>query len=164
MNDYICVGKIINTFGIKGELKIVSDFEYKDRIFTKEFPIYIGEFKTKEIVNTYRVHKNYDLIIFNGYTNINEVLKYKSNKIYIKREDLNLTDEEYLLQDLIGFKVIDNSNVIGVIIDYEKTSNNILLKVKGEKTFYIPKYSTYVEKIDLNNKEIITNKGSDLII
>lgn len=164
MNNYICVGKIINTFGIKGELKIVSDFEYKDRIFTKEFPIYIGELKTKELVNTYRVHKNYDLVIFNGYTNINEVLKYKGNKIYIKREDLNLTDEEYLLQDLIGFKVIDNSNVIGVVIDYEKTSNNILLKVKGEKTFYIPKYSTYVEKIDLNNKEIITNKGSDLII
>lgn len=164
MNNYICVGKIINTFGIKGELKIVSDFEYKDKIFTKEFPIYIGELKTKELVSTYRVHKSYDLIVFNGYTNINEVLKYKSNKIYIKREDLNLSDEEYLLQDLIGFKVIDNSNVIGVIIDYEKTTNNILLKVKGKKTFYIPKYSSYVEKIDLNNKEIITNNGSDLII
>lgn len=164
MNNYICVGKIINTFGIKGELKIVSDFEYKDRIFTKEFPIYIGEFKTKEIVNTYRVHKNYDLIIFNGYSNINEVLKYKGNKIYIKREDLNLSEEEYLLQDLIGFKVIDDSKIIGVVIDYENTSNNILLKVKGEKIFYIPKYSSYVEKIDLKNKEIITNKGSDLII
>ena len=84
MNNYICVGKIINTFGIKGELKILSDFEYKERIFKKDFPIYIGELKEKELVNTYRMHKNYDLVVFNSYTNINEVLKYKGNKIYIK--------------------------------------------------------------------------------
>jgi len=164
MNNYICVGKIINTFGIKGELKIVSDFEYKDRIFKKEFPVYVGELKIRELVNNHRVHKNYDLVLFKGYTNINEVLKYKGNKIYIERNDLNLQDDEYLLSDLIGFKVYDNTLEIGIVIDYEKTPNNVLLKVKGEKTFYIPEYSDYIEEIDVENKKIITKNGSDLII
>jgi len=164
MDNYICVGKIINTFGIKGELKIVSDFEYKKRIFKKDFAIYVGEQKIKEVVSTYRVHKNYDLIIFDGYTNINEVLKYKNNKIFIKREDLKLTEDEYLLQDLIGFKVFDNDSEIGEVLDYEKNINNVLLKVKGEKNFYIPLYSSYVINVDTKAKKINTDKGSDLII
>ena len=45
MNNYIYVGKIINTFGIKGELKVSSAFEFKDRVFIKDFNIYIGEEK-----------------------------------------------------------------------------------------------------------------------
>ena len=164
MNNYICVGKIINTFGIKGELKIVSDFEYKDRIFIKEFPIYVGELKYKEIVDTHRIHKNYDLVVFKGYTNINEVLKYKGNNIYVLRDDLKLDNNEYLLSDLIGFKVFDNKIEIGTVIDYEKTPNNVLFKVKGTKLFYIPEYSDYIEEIDIENKKIVTNNGSDLII
>ena len=75
MNEYICVGKIVNTFGIKGELKVISDFEYKDRVFIKGFNIYVGEYKYKEVIESHRVHKNNDLILFNGYTDINEYIK-----------------------------------------------------------------------------------------
>lgn len=164
MNNYIEVGKIINTFGIKGELKIVSDFEYKEKIFTKDFPIYIGELKTKEIVSTHRVHKNYDLTTFEGYNNINDVLKYKGNKIYILRSDLNLNCEDYLLSDLIGLKVYDNNILLGVIIDYDNSLQNILLKVKGDKTFYLPMVDAYIKKVDINNKRIETINGSDLIL
>ena len=164
MVDYVCVGKIINTFGIKGELKIISDFEYKERIFKQGKMIYIGNEKIKEVVNTHRIHKNYDLIIFAGYSNINEVLKYKGDKIYINRCDLELSDSEYLLSDLIGYKIIDQEKEIGLVIDYEKTINNVLLKIKWEKPYYIPLYSNYVINIDKNKKEIITNNGSDLII
>ena len=35
-NDYVCVGKIVNTHGIKGELRILSDFELKNKVFKKE--------------------------------------------------------------------------------------------------------------------------------
>jgi len=164
MNNYIQVGKIINTFGIKGELKIISDFEYQERIFKLDFPIYIGELKTKEIIISHRVHKNYNLTAFKGYSNINEVLKYKGEKIYVLREDLKLGENDYLLSDLIGFSVYDNDKLLGVVIDFEKTINNVLLKIKGDKTFYLPNIDVYVKEIDLEKKKIITNKGSDLII
>lgn len=164
MNNYIEVGKIVNTFGIKGELKIVSDFEYKDKIFKENISVYVGEFKNKEVINTHRIHKNYDLTTFKGYSNINEVLKYKGKKIFVLREELNLSKDEYLLSDLIGFEVYDKDKLIGVVIDYEKTVNNVLLKVKGEKTFYLPNIKSYIKEINIENKKILTNRGSDLII
>ena len=164
MNNYILVGKIINTFGIKGEVKINSDFEYKDRVFISNFNIYIGEEKVCEQVSTHRVHKNYDLVVFKGYTNINEVLKYKGKNIYINREDLKLDKDEYLLSDLIGYKVYDNNKCIGTIIDYELTINNVLFKVMGDKTFYLPNISEYIKNIDKNKKIVITNNGGSLIL
>lgn len=164
MDNYIEVGKIVNTFGIKSELKVKSDFEYKTRIFKKDFPIYIGIKKEKEIVNTYRVHKNFDLITFIGYDNINQILKYKGFYIYILRDDLKLSENEYLLSDLIGCEVYDNNKIIGVVIDYINNANNILLKIKGEKIFYIPKVDAYIKEIRINEKKIITNNGSELII
>ena len=67
---YIIIGKIVNTHGIKGELRILSDFKYKDKIFKKGFPLYIGYTKEKEIIN------------------INEVLKYKGEYVFINKEEL----------------------------------------------------------------------------
>ena len=60
---YIIIGKIVNTHGIKGELRILSDFKYKDKIFKKGFPLYIGYTKEKEIINTYiSVDENYEKV------------------------------------------------------------------------------------------------------
>lgn len=163
MNNYVWVGKIVNSFGIKGEVKILSDFEYKDRVFKKDAVIYIGINKDKEVINTHRVHKNFHLVTFNGYSNINEILKYKGCNIYVLRSDLKLKSNEYLYRDLIGYKVVDKE-IIGIILDYELTNGNVLLKVKGEKIFYIPLYSDYVVEVDQVNKNIVTNNGRNLII
>lgn len=164
MGNYVLVGKIVNSFGIKGELKIISDFEYKDRVFKKDSYLYIGQDKTKESISNYRVHKNYDLITLDNYTNINEILKYKGLNVYIKREELELNDNEYLLGDLIGLEVYDNEECIGLIVDYLQNNGNILLKVSKEKDFYIPLYSHYIKTVDVKNKKVITDKGSELII
>lgn len=164
MGNYVLVGKIVNSFGIKGELKIISDFEYKDRVFKKDSYLYIGQDKTKELISNYRVHKNYDLITFSNYTNINEILKYKGLNVYIKREELELNDNEYLLSDLIGLEVFDSEECIGLIVDYLQNNGNILLKVSGATDFYIPLYSHYIKTVDVKNKRIITDKGSELII
>ncbi len=164
MKTYIKVGKIINTFGIKGELKVLSDFEFKDRIFTNDFALFIGDNKIKETINNHRVHKGLDLILLNNYSNINEVLKYKNKIIYIDKDDLKLNPGEYLLSDLINFDVYDNDKIIGKVIDYEKNKAYSLLKIMGEKTFYIPNIPDFIIDIDFKDKKIITNKGSDLIL
>ena len=164
MNNYILVGKIINTFGIKGELKIISNFEYQERVFKKNMPIYIGINKKKEIIFNHRIHKNYNLVLFHGYNNINEVVSYKGNNIYILRSDLELKDNEYLFSDLIGFEVYDNGVLIGKVLDYEINNQYTLLKVKGDKDFYLPIIEEYISNIDLKNHLIITKKGSELIL
>ena len=59
---YIFIGRIVNTHALKGEVRIVSDFEFKDRIFKENTLLYIGENKDKEIIETYRKHKQFDMV------------------------------------------------------------------------------------------------------
>ena len=162
--DFVCVGKIVNTHGIKGELRIISDFDKKDIIFSEGFKFYIGEGKIEEVLSTYRKHKSFDMVCFKGYNNINEVLKYKGLKIYINRNDLNLSKDDYILDDLIGLTIKDNDEDLGEVIDYVINSNSTLLKVKKDKEYYIPLVDEYIIKVNLDNKEILTKNVGGLML
>lgn len=161
MNDYVYVGKIINTHGIKGELKVLSDFIDKEKVLLPDKVIYIGTNKIKEVIKTHRIHQNYDLITLENYININEVLKYKGLSIYVKR---NILDRKYFLNDLIGMNVIDNNITYGKIIDYYNFNGNIVLLVNGKKQFFIPYNKEYINNVDLLKKEVICNHVKDLIL
>lgn len=154
--EYIKIGKIVNTHGIKGELRIRSDFEYKDRVFKKGFILYIGKDKIKEEINTYRHHKEFEMVTFIEYNNINQVLKYLKEDVYIIKEDLNLTSDEYLEEELIGFKVIENDEVVGEVIDITKTSptNKIMEIVYKGKRVLLPYHKDFILKLDLQNRKI----------
>ena len=155
--DYIYIGKIVSTHGIKGEVKIISDFFEKNKIFKKGFKLYITPLYHEEVINTYRVHKNYDMVTFNGYNDINEILKYIGMGVYIKRSDLDLKEDEYLLSDLIGYAVYDNNKLLGKVSGIN-FNNNVLLKI--DDIFYIPFIDEFIEKVDVKTKKIMTRNGS----
>ena len=73
--EYIYIGKIVNTHGIKGELRLLSNFKYKNKVFLQNRKIYIGEEKKEEMIKSYRHHKIFEMITLYGYDSINEVLK-----------------------------------------------------------------------------------------
>lgn len=160
--DYINVGKIVNTHGIKGELRILSDFELKNQVFVIGKNIYIGDSYIKEEIASYRKHKEFDMITLKDYNNINQVLKYLKKKVYVKREDLNI--DEYLMTDLIGLDVYLKEQKIGKIIDFVYNGSNKLLVVEGLKKFYIPMVEDFVNKVDINNCKVdVTDNVKGLI-
>lgn len=161
VDNYIYVGKLVSTHGIKGEIKILSNFSKKELIFKNNGKIYIGENKEEFTIINYRVHKNFDMLTLNNINNINEVLEYIGKKVYVLKSDLNY--DGYIYEDLIGFKVFDNDKLIGEVIDFYNDTNPRLY-IKYEKNYYIPLNGNFIKSVDINNKEIITNKGSDLII
>lgn len=163
MGEYILIGKIVDTHGIKGELRIVSDFYEKKLVFKKGFSLYITPLYHEEVINTYRTHKHYDMVTFNNYDNINQVLKYKGMNVYIKREDLGLEEDEYLFEDLVNFEVVEDDRLVGKVIDINN-NGSILFKVKGEKIFYIPNVSDFIINIDVKNKKIIVKNIGGLMI
>ena len=163
-NDYVCVGKIVNTHGIKGELRILSDFELKNKVFKKDIKLYVGSEKREFTITTYRHHKMFDMVTFKGITNINEVLSLKGLLVYVKRETLNLDNDYYILSDLIGLDVYDKDKKIGTVKDYYLDNVNTLLDVLGKKEFYIPLKSHYIKRVNLQDKKIITEGGSELIL
>lgn len=164
MNDYINIGKIINTFGIKGELKIKSDFEYKDRAFHENAPLYIGIDKVKEVVNTHRFHKNNDLVTFKGYTNINEVLKYKDDYVYVLRSDLNLQEDEYLYNDLLYVEVNNENEYMGTVKEILNNYSQIILRIKTDKKeVLVPLVDEYIVKFDKEKRILYTKNIQNLL-
>lgn len=156
MEEFIYVGKIVNTHGIKGEIRILSDFEKKDKVFVKGMPIYIGRKKEREVITSYRHHKNFEMITMEGYTDINQVLRYKGLYVYIKKEDLKLGKGEYLETDLIDLTVIVDNEEKGIITDIRDSGHNKFLVIKTtEKEVFIPYQPEFISKIDFDNKQIV---------
>ena len=159
--DLVYVGKIVSTHGIKGELKVKSDFEKKELVFKPNNRIIID--KQEYIIRTYRYHKIYDMITINNFDNINDVLCFVGKSVYVSRDSLKLKEEEYLLSDLVGLDVVFNDTVYGIVKDYSRDINP-LLSVEFEKNYYIPINDVYIKKVDLKNKRIIVNNIEGLII
>ena len=90
--DYLYIGKIVDTHGIKGELRIKSNFERKELVFKKDFIIYVGNSYEPLKITNYRHHKEFDMITIEGYDNINQVLKYLKLNVYAKKSDIELND------------------------------------------------------------------------
>ena len=165
MDEYVYIGKIVNTHGIKGELRLLSDFKYKDRVFLEGRRIYIGEAKTEETINSYRHHKVFDMITLKGYTNINEVLKYLKQEVYVKRYDLSLDTDDYLDSDLIGLNVLLDNGEKGTVLAITNNggSNKTLeLLINGKKVM-VPYHKDFIKKISLDEKLIELNTIEGLI-
>ena len=153
--EYLYIGKIVNTHGIKGEVRILSKFKYKSKVLVKYFKIYIGKEKQEEIINSYRPHKQFDMITVEGITNINDVLKYKGKAVYINRADLVLGKDEYLDEDLIGLKVIMNDKVMGRVERIERESHQDKIVVnKDEKEYLVPYVCDIIKNINLEEGTI----------
>lgn len=157
---YIYLGKLVNTHGIKGEVRILSKFEFKSRAFVPKFKLYVGEDKEELIINTYRPHKCFDMVTFEGITNINDVLIYKGKKVYINKDDLKLNQNEYLDSDFINLDVFYNDSLIGKIDDVINNNGYKLFSINGK---FIPYNNNFIELIDLNNNKIILKNLEGLL-
>lgn len=152
---YVLIGKLVNTHGIRGEVRILSDFKYKDRVFKEGMKIYIGKDKICEEVTSYRYHKIFDMITMKGYTDIDQVLKYKGEYVFINKEDLVLNEGEYLDEDIMGLRVMVDNNDIGVVKRIDKHNKNEVLVIKGlEKDYLIPYNFDIILDINLEERVI----------
>ncbi len=151
----IYIGKIVNTHGIKGEVKIISDIDNKKEVFKKGNHLYANN--DKLTINNYRIHKNFDMITFEEIKDINEVLKYKNSNVYIDKNEIkNIT----LNEELIGYEVYSN-RYIGRISNLIKNKKYDILVI--EKKYLVPNIKEFVKKIDSKNKKIIINEIEGLI-
>ena len=153
--NLIKIGKIVNTHGIKGEIRILSKFPYKDKVFIKGMNIYIDK-NDKEVINTYRVHKNFDMITMEGYYNINDVLKYKGKYVYVNKDDIKL-DNNYLDEDIIGLNTYVDNDYKGIVSNIERYEKTVLLVIKNNDKEYLVPYDL-IDKVDIDNKKIYIKK------
>lgn len=155
MKDNIYIGFICGTHGIKGELKVLSDFSKKEDAFKVNNKIIIDDIE--HTITSVRNHQNKILITIDSLLNINDVLEYVKKEIYIKRNVLNI--DSYLIEDLIGFKIIEDKE-LGIVKNILINKAGYLLEI--DKNFYIPFVSYYIKEVNVKNKEIIVNHAKEL--
>jgi 16S rRNA processing protein RimM len=160
--EYIYVGDIVNTHGLKGELRIISDFEYKDKIFKPDFKIYVGHEKEELVIRTYRPHKIYEMVTLDGVNDINDAIIYKGDQVYINRADLDINS--YLDEDLIGINVYSNDKLIGqVSLITSNKAHKILVVNNDNHRYLIPNVPAFIKKIDLKNRTLEINEIEGLL-
>lgn len=145
MNN-IVLGKYVNTHGLNGEIRIKSNFKYKNRVFKIGNEIIINHTLYK--IKSYRVHKGYDMVTLDGIDDINKIPFIKNTLVYIDK-DKYLGKFDYLDSDLIGF-IVYNSNFEREVIDivYLNDTKKLLKTNNG----YIP--FELILDVDLENKKI----------
>lgn len=148
----VFIGDIVNTHGIKGELRILSDFKYKEAVFKENQKLYIGKRKQEVTLKSYRKHKIFDMVTFVDVDSINDAIAFKGDEVFIKREDLII--DGYVDEDIIGLDVYSSDKLIGVVEDIIKNKQEILLIKNNDKSHMVPFVDELVE-VDLENKKII---------
>lgn len=158
--EYIYIGKIVNTHALKGEIRILSDFEYKDKVFIIDNNLYVGKEKQIYKIESHRKHKNFNMIKFYNINSINEAINLKNQNVYILKDDLKLNDKEYLDNDIIGMKAIFKDNLIGIVSNINYYGVNKVIEL-GK--ILIPFNDNFIENIDVINKKIIFKNIEGLI-
>lgn len=162
------VGQIVNTFGIKGFVKVnpwvndVTRFEKLKKVYIK----IRNEHKELEIEDV-KYHKNQVLLKFKGIDTIEQVEFFRNAIIEIDRENaIPLEKGEYFIADLLESEVFtDKGEKLGILDDIYNTGSKDIYVVKNElgKTILLPGINDVIKEVDIENKKIIVHLLKGLV-
>ncbi len=144
--EFIEAGKIINTHGIAGELKI--DVWLDSPEFLRRFRRLFIDGREVKLLSS-RVHKGFLLASLEGVTDVNSAMALKGRTVLVRREDAPLRKGAFFLQDIIGAKVLDEGGAeIGVLAEIFETPASFIYVVRGEREHLIPAVPEFVIATD----------------
>lgn len=157
--DYTIVGKLINTHGIKGEVKVFPITDNPQR-FDYLKKAYIGDSKILVNIEGVKYHKGIAILKFKEYNDINDVIKFKDNYVFVDDEDkVILPENHYFISDLLDCRVNDTAgNFIGILKDVLQGYSNDVYVIKDEnnnKEYLIPVVKQYVKDVNIKDRLII---------
>ena len=163
--EYIVVGKIVNTHGIRGEIKI---YPYTDDIerFSNLKNVFIGQEKLSVEITNVKYHKNMILLKLKEFDNINEVIKFKEELVFIHEEDkVELSKDNYFIYELIDCNVFDtDGNSLGYVKDVLQNSSNDIYVIKDkEKEYLIPAVKQFIKEVNISEKRIVIDPIEGMI-
>ncbi|MFS0656045.1 ribosome maturation factor RimM [Bacillus sp. 179-C3.3 HS] len=160
--DWLNVGKIVNTHGVRGEVRVVSKTDFPEERYKKGNVLYI--FKKghteplKVTIASHRQHKQFDLLTFEEVGSLNEAELLKESILKVEKEQLTSLDEgEFYFHEIIGCDVYDEQEkLIGRIKEILTPGANDVWVVerKGKKDVLIPYIPSVVKMIDIPSKTV----------
>ena len=156
------VGQIVNTFGIKGMVKVIP-FTDDIKRFDKLDKVYIEKNKSKKEykIEEVKYHKNMVLIKFEGIDKIEQAEELRNSYLTVSRDSVEELEEgRYYIVDLLGLDVYTDEQVLlGTLDDIFNTGSNDIYVVKNKegKQILLPAIEDVIKQVDLENKKIIVH-------
>ena len=165
--EFVEIGKIVNTFGVRGELKVAAYTDFVSERFKKGSVVYVSEKHIPFTVKSFKEHKGFLLVLFKDNEDINLVEKYKNALIYKAKEDIKpLKKGEYYFSDLTGLDVYVNGELKGKVLKVEESIRNNNLRIRKEedgKECLVPFLPVFIENVDLEENRIDVVKMEGLL-
>ena len=173
MMEWVNVGRIVNTHGIRGEVRVLSTTDFEEVRFAPGSKLAVFKKDEKRpiwvTVESARRHKNFILLTFEGLNNINLVEPFKEGLLKVTMDQLEedeLAENEYYHFEIKDCEVYsEEGELIGVVTDILQTGANDVweIKAKGGKKHYIPYIEDVVKEIDVEQKKIIIHVMEGLL-
>lgn len=159
--EYLKLGKIIKPHGLKGEVKIFSSTDFGSTRYQQGHVVFVldnGKYIPLK-VHSYYKYREYDVVSFEDYLDINKLNNLLGKEVYIDKEHASLPKGYYHYQDLVGLKVIFNKQEIGKVTSILHMPANDILRAKtnDNKTLDIPFVDEFILNVNLDKKEIEVN-------
>ena len=167
-DSYLLVGKLVGTFGIKGELKLYSDWNVDVSAFKeKMLHLYLPEgHRIEHFLERTRRHKNVYLVTFRDIRSIDKASKLVGSEVYVCEEDLPRNNGEVYFSDIDSFRVLARSGErLGEITGFleSKVYDYIIVEGSGGETYEIPYIPELVEEIDFDTRTVILSEGWSVV-
>ena len=147
--QFIEAGKVVNTHGVKGEVKIQVWLDSPE--FLKKFKTVYIDNKAIKLVSG-RVHKGFLIAVLDGVDDVNAAMSLKNKTVFIDRKDAKLPKGAYFLQDIIGAAVVtEDGESAGTLEDILETPASQIYVVKGETEHLIPAVDEFIVRVDAEN-------------
>lgn len=161
--EFYQVGKIVNTHGIRGEVKVIATTDFPKERFKPGNKLYAFKPDATDgvelTVAKSRRHKQFFMLTFEGLDNINLVEKFKGDDLKISEDQQEeLDDGSYYYHQIIGLDVVDeDGEVLGKIKEILSPGANDVWVVsrKGKKDLLLPVIDDVVKKVDLEAKQVV---------
>ena len=164
--DKFLVGNIVNSHGLKGEIKVYSYAEYLEKFDEYDSILIEGEDKKRKIKNV-KYHKNMVILKLEGINHIDDIQRIKGKNLFVFRSDLmSLSDDEFYIVDIIGAEVFDlEKGFIGTVSDYfTHTAQELIVINDGSgNEILIPNVPEFVKEIKIKEKKITVKSIEGLI-
>lgn len=170
MPNWFNVGKIVNTHGIHGEVRVISktDFPEKRYAVGNKLTLFMNGKLVKElVVKSHRTHKNFDLLTFENYTNVNDVVEMKEGILKVDETQLaSLPEDEFYFHEIIGCDVysLDGRQIGRIKEILTPGANDVwVVQTESKKDVYIPYIPQVVKTVNIEKKEIIIEPMEGLL-
>lgn len=168
--EYLTLGKIVKTFGIKGEVKVLSSTHFRKQRYQAQKTIYLWKEETNErkkvTIQSHRIDGQFDIVKIKEYSSIEDWKDWIPSYVQVIKDTSFLQPGHYFYSDLIGCSICDEENhLIGVVKKIEEYASYVTLRIARpeQKDILVPFVEAFIAKVDIEKKKITIHLWEGLL-